>query len=135
MAEENKPIQLDAGIDDSAFGENKVAPKKKKDSKLLPYLLGGLVLLTAYYFISGTGNSGPTLELTLEQEEVQTQVTDIVEDYIRHSGSLPDDPAELNLPAGSEIIMGDDGSWMVSTADGQLILSENALPPFEDGPQ
>ncbi|MCK5132128.1 MAG: hypothetical protein KAR40_08265 [Candidatus Sabulitectum sp.] len=135
MAEENKPIRLDAGIDDSAFGKKTVAPKKKKDSKLLPYLLGGLILLTGYYLISAGGRSASSLDLTPEQEQIQTEVTGVIDSYVTENGSLPDDPSNLNLPEGSEIIMGDDGSWMVSTADGQLILSENALPPFEDGPQ
>lgn len=135
MAEENKPIRLDAGIDDSAFGKKKTPLKKKDDSKLLPYLLGALILLAGYYFISGGSGSGNQMELTPEQEEVQAIVTDYMETYVAENGSLPEDPAELNLPEGSDIIIGDDGSWVVSTADGQLIFSENILPPYEDGPQ
>ncbi len=135
MTQENKPIRLDAEIDDSRFGSDKVPPGKKKEAKLLPYLLGGLVLLAGYYFISGGSNSGVQMELTEEQVLVQTDITDVVESYVSENGSLPDDPAALDLPEGSEIIMGDDGSWIVSTADGQLIMSEGALPPFEEGPR
>ncbi|MCK5036056.1 MAG: hypothetical protein KAS73_09210 [Candidatus Sabulitectum sp.] len=135
MTQEDKPVSLDAEIDDSRFGSDKVPPKKKKESKLLPYLLGGLVLLAGYYLISSDSNSGIQMELTSEQVQVQTSITDIVESYVSENGSLPDDPTELNLPEGSEILMGDDGSWIVSTADGQLIMSEDALPPFEEGPQ
>ncbi|MCD4708868.1 MAG: hypothetical protein K8S62_14140 [Candidatus Sabulitectum sp.] len=135
MTEEQKPTQLDAGIDDSVFAENKGSPlKKKDDSKLLPYLLGGLILVAGYFFISGGGRSDLQTELTPEQVEVQTAVTDFVESYIAENGSLPDNPAELNLPEEFEIITGDDGSWVVRTADGQLIFSEGALPPFEGGP-
>ncbi len=134
MTQESKPIRLDAEIDDSRFGSDKVPPKKKNEAKLLPYLLGGLVLLAAYYFITAGGSSGVQMELTPEQVQVQTAVTDVVESYVSDNGSLPDDPTELNLPEGSEMIMGDDGSWIVSTADGQLIFSEDALAPFEDGP-
>ncbi len=133
MTEEHKPVQLDAGIDDSAFAENKGSPGKKKDNlNLLPYLLGCLVLLAGYYLISGGGGSGLQTELTPEQEQVQIMVVDVMENYAAGNSTLPDDPAELNLPEGSEIIVGDNGLWIVSTADGQLIMSENALPPLED---
>ncbi|MEA3266204.1 MAG: hypothetical protein U9P42_04600 [Candidatus Fermentibacteria bacterium] len=135
MTQENKPISLDAEIDDSRFERDKGPPKKKKESKLLPYLLGGLVLLAGYYFISGGSSSGVQMDLTPEQVQVQTDITDVVESYVSENGSLPDDPTALDLPEGSEIIMGDDGSWIVSTTDGQLIFSEDALAPFEDGPQ
>lgn len=135
MAQENKPISLDAEIDDSRFGNDKVPPKKKKESKLLPYLLGGLVLLAGYYLISGGSSSSIQMELTEEQVQVQTNITDVVESYVSVNRSLPADPTALDLPEGSEIIMGDDGSWIVSTADGQLIFSENALAPFEEGPR
>lgn len=135
MTQENKPIRLDSEIDDSRFGNDKISPKKKKESKLLPYLLGGLVLLAGYYLISGGSSSGVQMGLTEEQVQVQTNITDVVESYVSENGSLPDDPAALDLPEGSEIVMGDDGSWIVSTADGQLIVSENALAPFEEGPQ
>ncbi len=135
MAEANKPVSLDANISDTAFNKKKSPQKEEKDSKLLPYLLGALVLLAGYYLISSSGGSSIQMELTPEQEQVQTEITGIVESYVSENGSFPDDPAELNLPEGSEIIMGNDGSWIVSTADSQLILSENALAPFEDGPQ
>ncbi len=134
MAETNKATKLDANIDDSQFN-NHSEKKKKEDSKLLPYLLGGLILLTAFYFISEDRFSSNTpKELTAEQEQIQTEVTDIVESYVTENGSLPDDPNLLNLPENSEIIMGDGGEWVVSTPDGQLIFSENILPPYEDGP-
>lgn len=130
MTEGNKPVRLDAGIDDTVFNKEQVL--KKKESKLLPYLLAALILLAGYYFITVGSDSGPGMELTPEQVEVQTNITSIVEEYVSRTGSLPDDPAELNLPDGSDIIMGDDGSWIVSTPDGQLIISEDALPPFEE---
>ena len=131
---ENKPTRLDAGIDDSIF-EKKVPPgRNKKESKALPYLLGALILVAGYFIVTSVSNSGPQMELTPEQEVVQENITGILEDYIAVNGSLPENPADLDLPEGSEVIIGDNNSWVVSTPDGQLILSENALPPFEDGP-
>ena len=135
MAEGNKPTRLDAGIDDSVFEKkNSSSTRKKKESKALPYLLGVLVLAAGYFIATSVSNSGPQMELTPEQEAVQNNVSGIMEDYISVNGSLPENPADLNLPEGSEVIVGDNNSWMVSTPEGQLILSENALPPFDDGP-
>ena len=131
---ENKPTRLDAGIDDSIFEKKVPSGRNKKESKALPYLLGALILVAGYFILSSVSNSGPQMELTPEQEAVQENITGIVEDYITVNGSLPENPADLNLPEGSEVIIGDNNSWIVSTPDGQLILSENALPPFEDGP-
>ncbi len=136
MTEGNKPTRLDAGIDDSVFEKKPPsAARNKKESKALPYLLGGLVLVAGYFIVTSVSNSGPQMELTPEQEAVQNNVSGIMEDYITVNGALPENPADLNLPEGSEVIVGDNNTWVVSTADGQLILSENALPPFEEGPQ
>ena len=124
-------IELDAQVDESAFGTKKQKKKGKKESKALPILLGVLVLLAIYYFIASPGKSS-SMELTAEQVATEDAVTNEINTYIDENGSLPENPNELNLPPGSDLSVTDDGQWAVVTADGQLIFSEDALPPYDE---
>ncbi len=124
-------IELDAGVDESSFGKKKQEKKKKEESKALPILLGVLVLLAIYYFVTSPSSS-PSMELTAEEIATEEAVTDEINTYIEENGSLPENPSELNLPPGSDLSVTDDGQWAVVTADGQLIFSEDALPPYDE---
>ena len=124
-------IELDAGVDESSFGSKQEKKKEKKESKALPILLGVLALLVIYYFIASPSSSS-SIELTAEEIETEEAVKNEINNYIEDNGSLPANPSELNLPPGSELSVTVDGQWAVVTADGQLIFSENALPPYDE---
>ena len=126
MADERKPMQLDADVEYS--GRKKTPDKSKKDGKALPWLLAVLAGLAVYAVIDLTGGTGVQTELTQEQAQVQETVAESVRGHIDENG-VPDDPSELDLPPGSDIVFNEDGSWIVSTADGQLISSPGALTP------
>ena len=127
MAEENKPIQLDASIEYSKKPEKNGNTSNKK-SKALPWLLGVLVLVGVFFVLDSTGGSSLQTELTPEQEQIAETVTESVNSYVEENG-VPDDPGDIQLTEGSEIIFNDDGSWIVSTAEGQLVSSPGALTP------
>lgn len=127
MAEEHKPMQLDEGIELSKRPE-KIDNGSVKKSKLLPWLLGVLVLAAAYLLFNSSGGGALQTELTPEQEQVAETVTESVNSYVEENG-IPDDPRDIELSEGSVIVFNDDGSWIVSTAEGQLISSPEALTP------
>jgi hypothetical protein len=127
MTEEHKPVQLDASIEYSKKPEKNGDASDKKN-KALPWLLGVLVLLGVFYVIDSAGDSSLQTELTPEQQQVAETVTESVSGYVEENG-VPDDPGDIQLSEGSEIVFNDDGSWIVSTADGQLISSPGAMTP------
>ncbi|GEM_PF-1820865 len=127
MTEENKPVQLDASIEYSKKTEKNGNTSDKKN-KALPWLLGVLVVLGAFYVIDSAGENSLRTELTPEQEQIAETVTELVSSYVEENG-VPDDPRDLQLSEGSEIVFNDDGSWIVSTAEGQLISSPGAMTP------
>ncbi len=127
MAEEHKPVQLDATIE---YSEK---PKKKGDAddrknKALPWLLGVLILLGVFYVIDSAEEGSLQTELTPEQQQIAATVTESVSSYVEENG-VPDDPRDIQLLEGSDIVFNDDGSWIVSTAEGQLVSSPEAMTP------
>jgi len=127
MAEENKPIQLDESIEYSKKPD-KTGNGSSKKNRALPWLLGVLALVGVFYVLDSTGGSSLQTELTPEQEQIAETVTELVSSYVEENG-VPDDPRDLQLSEGSEIVFNDDGSWIVSTAEGQLISSPGAMTP------
>jgi hypothetical protein len=127
MTEGHKPVQLDASIEYSKKSEKNGNASRKKN-KAMPWLLGVLVLVGVFYVIDTAGENSLQTELTPEQEQIAETVSESVNSYIEDNG-VPDDPRDIQLAEGSEIVFNDDGSWIVSTADGQLISSPGALTP------
>jgi hypothetical protein len=127
MTEEHKPVQLDESIEYSKKPEKNGDTSDKKN-KALPWLLGVLVLLGVFYVIDSAGENSLRTELTPEQQQIAETVTESVSSYVEENG-VPDDPGNIQLSEGSEIVFNDDGSWIVSTAEGQLISSPGAMVP------
>jgi len=127
MTEEHKPVQLDASIEYSKKSEKKGGADNRKN-KALPWLLGVLILLGTFYVIDSAGEGSLRTELTPEQQQIAETVTESVSGYVEENG-VPDDPRDIQLSEGSEIVFNDDGSWIVSTAEGQLISSPGAMTP------
>ncbi len=127
MAEEHKPKQLDADIEYAKKPE-KTDNNSSRKNRVLPWLLGVLVLLGVYAVIDSSGESAIQTELTPEQAQTAETVTETVNSYVEENG-IPSDPRDIELPEGSTMVVNDDGSWIVSTAEGQLISSPGALIP------
>lgn len=127
MSEEHRPEQLDADIEYAEKPE-KTNNDSSRKNRILPWLLGALVLLGIYAVVDSSGESGIQTELTPEQVQTAEAVTETVNSYVEENG-IPSDPRDIELAEGSTMVINDDGSWIVSTAEGQLISSPGALTP------
>jgi hypothetical protein len=124
---ERVPIQLD---EDLEFKERNTPPGPRKGrGSALKWLLPVLAALGIYaMFFDGGGSDGILREPTPDQIVVAEEITVTVKDHIEEHG-IPEDPAELDLPEGTDIMISPDGSWIASTPDGQLISSPGGLTP------
>lgn len=124
---EREPIQLDEDLE-IRERETSSRPKKGRGSAL-KWLLPVLAAVGVYaLFFDGSGTDGILREPTADQIVVAEEITTTVKDHIEEHG-IPDDPSELDLPEGTEIMISPDGSWIASTPGGQLVSSPGGLTP------
>jgi hypothetical protein len=64
----------------------------------------------------------------VEQIQIAEEISAAVKAHILKNG-IPEDPSEMDLPEGMDIVIAPDGSWIASTPDGKLISSPGALTP------
>ncbi len=122
----SEPIQLDAEVQ---HPERPTLPKKGRKKGNIAWLLPVLAAAGAYIlFFNDGGAGGVQTELTAEQAETALEISAAVKEHILENG-IPEDPSEIDLPQGTDIMIAPDGSWIASTPDGQLISSPGALTP------
>ncbi len=124
---EREPVQLDGDLE---IRERKTPSRPKKGrGNALKWLLPILAAVGIYaLFFNGGGTDGILREPTADQIVVAEEITATVKEHIEEHG-IPDDPAELDLPEGTDIMISPDGSWIASTPDGQLVSSPGGLTP------
>lgn len=123
---DSEPIQLDAEIQHT---ERSQPPRKQRKKGNIAWLLPVLAAVGAYaLFFDNGGTGGVQTELTAEQQETAQEISAAVKEHILENGTL-EDPSEMDLPEGTDIMIAPDGSWIASTPDGQLISSPGALTP------